>query len=207
MSNDMTWEQKCRISALRAACASAYDLRYTQAEGETLINSESDEDVSRRILARAETFRVALLGDGPLDDRYHSQESLGPKSDMKYQQFIGTCKHCLTAIQLIDPFNDETARWIDNCGLSLCGQKPGSTQVHEPELEESMDVESDWCNCQAIPESLNYPGPWHKRADEPHYPCAMSECPGCGSSRKDTPLMINDGMGDSLQCNRAWHRE
>jgi transcriptional regulator with XRE-family HTH domain len=28
------------------------------------------------------------------------------------------------------------------------------------------------CNCQAVPGTENYPGPWHIRGDAPHYPCA-----------------------------------
>lgn len=59
MGNDMTWEQKCRISALRAACASSFD------EGSEY--RVTDEEMTTRILARAEAFRVALLHDGPLD--------------------------------------------------------------------------------------------------------------------------------------------
>src|SRR5690606_3290055 len=33
---------------------------------------------------------------------------------------------------------------------------------------------SAWCNCQAIPGSQNYPGPWHERGGEKHYPCAKT---------------------------------
>ena len=29
-----------------------------------------------------------------------------------------------------------------------------------------------WCNCQSIPGSVNYPGLWHVRGGEPHYPCS-----------------------------------
>jgi hypothetical protein len=32
---------------------------------------------------------------------------------------------------------------------------------------------STWCNCQAIPGTVNYPGPWHERGGEAHYPCAQ----------------------------------
>lgn len=30
-----------------------------------------------------------------------------------------------------------------------------------------------WCNCQAIPGTENFPGPWHPVADQPWYPCAQ----------------------------------
>ena len=33
-------------------------------------------------------------------------------------------------------------------------------------------MSSEWCNCQAISGSENYPGPWHPKGDQPHYPCA-----------------------------------
>lgn len=36
------------------------------------------------------------------------------------------------------------------------------------------DEGDDACNCQAIPGTHNYPGPWHVRGDAPHYPCAKS---------------------------------
>lgn len=208
MGNDMTWEQKCRISALRAACASPYD-------HPTGISDESTNDfVTKRILTRAEAFRVALLSDGALDytsDEDQVSQDESTPSQLNEQVYIGTCKHCLTAIQLLDPFNDETARWIDRHGHSQCG-KFGSTQVHEPELEPPIGAEplcpecgasktrpiplkledkstcrnewhNDWCNCQAVP-----------------------VCPGCGSWRKDTPLMISDGMGGFPQCNDGWHQ-
>lgn len=230
MGNDMTWEQKCRISALRAACASPYD-------HPTGISDESTDDiVTKHILARAELFRVALLGDNALDDCYHGQEALGPKStpsSLNEQVYIGTCKHCLTAIQLFNPFNDEAARWVDRHGYSRCENK--QMQVHEPELEEQVPIGAEplgmhcpecgassremplqledkstchnewhkyWCNCQAIPGSLNYPGPWHKRAGEPHYPCATSEsnvCPSCSSSNQKVQRIAG--------CNHRWHRE
>jgi hypothetical protein len=32
-----------------------------------------------------------------------------------------------------------------------------------------------WCNCQAIPGTENYPGPWHEYAGEDHYPCYLRE--------------------------------
>ena len=39
-------------------------------------------------------------------------------------------------------------------------------------LMHTLPIEEDtWCNCQAIPGTQNYPGPWHERAGEPHYPC------------------------------------
>lgn len=130
---DMSWQQKCRISALRAACASSYDLRYVQAEGETLINSESDEDVTKRILARAESFRVALLGDGALDARYHGQEALGPEYNAGD---AATCIHCMTAIHLIylvDMGVNKYQRWVDRHGYSSCRNL--GVQFHTPDQE------------------------------------------------------------------------
>lgn len=35
-------------------------------------------------------------------------------------------------------------------------------------------IDNDSCNCQAIPGTENYPGPWHVRGDAPHYPCAKA---------------------------------
>lgn len=32
--------------------------------------------------------------------------------------------------------------------------------------------DAPWCNCQAIPGTQNYPGPWHPKGDEPWYPCS-----------------------------------
>lgn len=32
-------------------------------------------------------------------------------------------------------------------------------------------MSDEWCNCQAIEGTANYPGPWHPKADEPWYPC------------------------------------
>lgn len=31
----------------------------------------------------------------------------------------------------------------------------------------------NWCNCQAVEGTINYPGPWHPVADQPWYPCAL----------------------------------
>jgi hypothetical protein len=32
-----------------------------------------------------------------------------------------------------------------------------------------------WCNCQAIPGTPNYPGPWHEKGGEKHYPCYRNQ--------------------------------
>lgn len=81
MGNDMTWEQKCRISALRAACASQYDFRYVKDTDDVIgAQPESDEELTARILARAETFRIALLADGALD--YEPGEEDLPESNV-----------------------------------------------------------------------------------------------------------------------------
>jgi hypothetical protein len=34
-------------------------------------------------------------------------------------------------------------------------------------------VTTHWCNCQSVPGTDNYPGPWHPRGDAPHYPCSQ----------------------------------
>lgn len=34
--------------------------------------------------------------------------------------------------------------------------------------------QAEWCNCQAIPGTRTYPGPWHPRGDESHYPCSQT---------------------------------
>lgn len=61
--SDMTWEQKCRVSALRAACASPYaDVEHEDSD---------DCTVRNRVLERAEVFRLALLSDGPLNSEEH----------------------------------------------------------------------------------------------------------------------------------------
>jgi hypothetical protein len=124
---DMSWEQKCRISALRAACASAYDLRYMQAEGETPINSESDADVTERILARAETFRIALLGDGPLDSTREPAQRVEFKAVK-----TSVCANCFRAIERNDPIIKVTEdRWIDSFGWSTCGNL--GVRRHDPD--------------------------------------------------------------------------
>lgn len=40
---------------------------------------------------------------------------------------------------------------------------------------ESVRALPGWCNCQAIDGSENYPGPWHERGGEKHYPCHALE--------------------------------
>jgi hypothetical protein len=161
MGNDMTWEQKCRISALRAACASQFTLHGVPAHLTMPPDVESDEAMTKRILARAETFRVALLSDGALD--YVPDDDETPDVS-----FTHSCIRCSKAIRLIREEN-QAERWEDVNGRVLCD--PAGILMHTPV--------------------------------EP----ISTHCLGCGSSRKDTPLMINDGFGDSLQCNRAWHRE
>lgn len=68
MGNDMTWEQKCRISALRAACASPYDPVFNAEELMQPDYERIDKQYIARILTRAEMFRNALLHNGRLDD-------------------------------------------------------------------------------------------------------------------------------------------
>lgn len=38
-------------------------------------------------------------------------------------------------------------------------------------------VDDDWCNCQALEDTPQWPGPWHPRGDQPFYPCAQADQP------------------------------
>lgn len=215
MSNDMTWEQKCRISALRAACASPYD-------HPTGISDESTDDiVTKRILTRAEAFRVALLSDDALDVQYDNVEALGLKSTpspLNEQVYIGTCKHCLTSIQLFEPFND-AARWIDANGYSQCANK--QSQEHEPELEPTVGAEPLGTHCPECGASTTRPNPlkledksicrnqWHGKPTtlgEAFRTPISTHCPGCGSSSKDDQgtVQLTDRAGWEV-CTHQWH--
>jgi hypothetical protein len=158
VTNDMTWEQKCRISALRAACASQFTIFGVPTHLTMPPDTEADEHMTKRILERAEAFRIALLSDGALNYMPSDDET----SEL---QGIKNCVRCLKAIS----FYDEGNRWFDKTGSALCDSK--GILMHTPV--------------------------------EP----IGSHCPWCGSSRKKTALMVNDGMGDSLQCNHKWHQE
>lgn len=35
----------------------------------------------------------------------------------------------------------------------------------------------EWCNCQAVPGTAAYPGPWHPRGDARHYSCSQDSDP------------------------------
>ena len=164
MGNDLTWEQKCRISALRAACASSFDWANTN---ERLDPEHYDDAMTERILARAEAFRIALLAGGALD--YTPDDDEATRDAQSKSGAVANCTRCLRAITWLQPPGFE-GRWIDSEGISMCHNNDRSYGDHTIEPVQQL-------------------------------------CPGCGSSRKDTPLMINDGMGDSLQCNHRWHRE
>jgi rubredoxin len=172
VGNDMTWEQKCRISALRAACASQFTIYGTPVHLSTPPDGETDEHMTTRILQRAEVFREALLRDGTLDGSVGEIQEESTPSPVNEQVYIGTCKHCLTAIQLFEPFNDG-ARWIDANGYSQCAGK--QVREHEPELEKQVP-ESNVCpGCgssskkvrkivASVPSApdLYCNGPWHQ---------------------------------------------
>jgi hypothetical protein len=113
MGNDMSWEQKCRISALRAACASPLDMYM----------STTDEEVTKRIVRRAETFRIALMGDGALD--YVPDDDEGPD----VRTFTHTCIRCTKAIRLVREKN-QAERWEDVDGRELCS--PAGIIMHTP---------------------------------------------------------------------------
>jgi hypothetical protein len=116
MGNDMSWEQKCRISALRAACASVFPTPLGEdPDGE-------DEWWTRRILARAETFRIALMGDGALD--YVPDDDEAPDAT-----FTHSCIRCSEAIRLIREEN-QAERWEDVNGRVLCD--PAGILMHTP---------------------------------------------------------------------------
>jgi hypothetical protein len=34
-------------------------------------------------------------------------------------------------------------------------------------MDKMLGVGESWCNCQAIPGTVNYPGPWHPTGDTP----------------------------------------
>ncbi len=67
--------------------------------------------------------------------------------------------------------------FCEGCGEQMC--TPGGTPTDDCEscglvegrVKPPMDT---WCNCQAIPGTANYPGPWHERGGESHYPCAQA---------------------------------
>ena len=40
----------------------------------------------------------------------------------------------------------------------------------------------EWCNCQAVHGTVNYPGPWHPAGDTPFCPARASELRGEGQS-------------------------
>jgi tRNA(Ser,Leu) C12 N-acetylase TAN1 len=60
MGQDITWEQKARVSALRAACASPYVLVETvgvSADGVDITDTAADDSrMTQRIIERAEEF-------------------------------------------------------------------------------------------------------------------------------------------------------
>jgi hypothetical protein len=181
MGNDMSWEQKCRISALRAACASVYPYAVPDAIHD---EGELDNRLTTRILARAETFRNALLHNGRLDDVDSFIERVsGSTHHVFTEEYVGTCKHCLTAIQLLNPFNDETARWIDRNGWSQCHNKHEGKK-HEPELEDESH-----------------------RVD-PEFPL-IEVCPGCGSSSRKVRKLTESDFTNGLKnqyCSHEWHK-
>jgi hypothetical protein len=104
MGNDMSWEQKCRISALRAACASQFTLHGVPAHLTMPSDVESDEAMTRRILARAETFRIALLGDGALD--YVPDDDEAPESNV--------CPGCGSASRMVTKISSSDQLYCNN---------------------------------------------------------------------------------------------
>lgn len=54
----------------------------------------------------------------------------------------------------------------------------------------------EWCNCQAIHGTTTYPGPWHERGGEPHYPCAAAPAEPCG------PVAPNQGASEEDSAPR-----
>src|SRR4051812_7703962 len=69
----MTWEQKCAISALRAACASTFDREGLEPD---------DEMMTNRILNRADMFRSWLL---EWDEWGGPEEEEDPPADAQVQ--------------------------------------------------------------------------------------------------------------------------
>jgi len=111
----MTWEQKCRISALRAACASQFTIYGTPAHLTAAPpDGESDEAMTTRILQRAETFRNALLADGALDYTLDDDE---PSETI--EGTVANCTRCLRAVTWFQP-PEFQGRWIDANGISTC---------------------------------------------------------------------------------------
>lgn len=64
-----------------------------------------------------------------------------------------------------------------------------------------------WCNCQAIPGSASYPGPWHEKGGEAHYPCAQKAGPGTEAPAGDQ-LCTVDECPAAPRCSSGatvWH--
>lgn len=71
----------------------------------------------------------------------------------------------------------EFGRYIEGsyaAGLEvLSRQEVAARDALDQMMRTDLPVEEkDWCNCQAVPGTPQFPGPWHERGGEPHYPCA-----------------------------------
>lgn len=121
MGNDMSWEQKCRISALRAACASQFESYGSEIDEQIATDhrlADPDEVMTRRILARAEMFRNALLSNGALDYTPEDVEASQTKQ----------CVHC--GEEIVEMKRGKLPHWRDLRGNVAC--KPGVSTLHTP---------------------------------------------------------------------------
>lgn len=71
----------------------------------------------------------------------------------------------------------EFGRYIEGsyaAGLEvLSRQEVAARDALDQMMRTDLPIEErDWCNCQAVPGTPQFPGPWHQRGGEPHYPCA-----------------------------------
>lgn len=70
-----------------------------------------------------------------------------------------------------------------------------------------MELSDEWCNCQAIEGTANYPGPWHPFGDATCEHATEERSEGCGC---DYPTQIHrSGSGHAPCCpvNDAWWTE
>lgn len=74
-------------------------------------------------------------------------------------------------LDIADDSNDDSKRLAMNLQATDYGDPFKRSDVCYWACETQQ---STWCNCQAIPGSINYPGPWHEKSGESHYPCYES---------------------------------